>query len=228
MFAKLTGTIDTLFSDSLILDVNGVGYHVFVSQKTLSQFGSVGLAASLMIETHVREDHIHLYGFASQSEREWFKILTAVQGVGAKSALSILSVCPPDRLLMAIASGDSNLLRQAEGVGPKLAVRIVTELKDKVQNKSFQLSGSAPQQNNIAPLNTKAKTSNKDQSGNKNPSVETQPANSNIDLDAVSALINLGYPRSDAYTAVMAVRQKNTDEDSLQTLIRLALKELAA
>ena len=116
MFAKLTGKIDTIFQDSLILDVGGVGYHVFTSGRTLGLIGDSGSDVSLLIETHVREDHIHLYGFSSIQERDWFRLLTSVQGVGAKSGLAILTACPPDRLPIVIASNDANALRQADGV----------------------------------------------------------------------------------------------------------------
>ena len=213
MFAKLTGTIDTLFQDSLILDVSGVGYHVYASGKTLGVIGSRGDPVSLLIETHVREDHIHLYGFSSASEQAWFKLLTSVQGVGARSGLAILSVCSPDSLLIAIVSGDANALRKAEGVGPKLAARIVTELKDKVQNMNTGMSGA------ITPLPAKAKISKGEQ----------QAPEPNIDQDAVSVLVNLGYGRSEAFSAVMQIRQKSNDNIALnlEDLIKLALKELA-
>ncbi len=212
MFAKLTGTIDTIFNDSLILDVNGVGYHVYASAKTLAAIGDRGGKASLLIETHVREDHIHLYGFASASEQAWFKLLTSVQGVGAKSGLAILSSCPPDRLLMAIAAQDVSLLRQADGVGPKLAARIATELKDKVQSMS-----QAP----VAPLKPKI---------GKATAPEEAVSNTSIDSDAVSVLVNLGYGRTEAFSAVMQVRQKSNDNPApkLDELIKLALKELAS
>lgn len=210
MFAKLTGTIDTIMTDSLILDVGGVGYHVFASGKTLSVIGNRGDGASLLIITHVREDHITLYGFASASEQEWFKLLTSVQGVGARSALNILSACPPDRLMIAIAAQDSALLRQAEGVGPKLAARIVTELKDKAQGLSLKST--------VAPA-PKTKTS-------KSTSAE-QPTTTAIDNDAISALINLGYGRSEAFSAVVNARAKSND-NSVEGLIKLALKELSA
>lgn len=214
MFAKLTGTIDTLFQDSLILDVNGVGYHVFASGKTLGLIGSHGDPASLLIETHVREDHIHLYGFSSAQERDWFKLLTSVQGVGAKSGLNILSVCAPDKLLVAIISGDANALRQADGVGPKLAQRIVTELKDKAQNM------------NIGPVPVLATLSKQSAKGAK----EEPVADTSIDHDAVSVLVNLGYGRSEAFSAIMLVRQKSNDNPApkLEELIKLALKELAS
>lgn len=212
MFAKLTGKIDTLFQDSLILDVNGVGYHVFASGKTLGMIGNFGDPVSLLIETHVREDHIHLYGFSSVAERDWFRLLTSVQGVGAKSGLSILSVCAPDRLVVAIASNDSNALRQAEGVGPKLAVRIVTELKDKV---------SALNLGNLQAEPVKKKSGAKGEP-------PLPPSNFSLDQDAVSALVNLGYARSEAFSAVMQARQKSNDDTPLTIdgLIKSALKEL--
>ena len=208
MFAKLTGKIDTLFQDSLILDVNGVGYHVFASGRTLGAIGNPGDPASLLIETHVREDHIHLYGFASIAERDWFKILTGVQGVGARSGLAILTTCPPDKLIIAIAANDTNILRQAEGVGPKLATRIVSELKSKVEHMNI---GVMP----VSDLSPKKKAA-----ADISPSMTT-------DQDAVSALVNLGYGRTEAFSAVMNVRQKSND-NSLDVIIRLALKELSA
>lgn len=210
MFAKLTGKIDTLFQDSLILDVNGVGYHVFASGRTLGAIGSAGDPASLLIETHVREDHIHLYGFASIAERDWFRILTSVQGVGARSGLSILTACPPDKLILAIAANDTNILRQAEGVGPKLATRIVSELKSKVENMNI---GAAP----VVDIASKKKGA-----------VAEKPAVPNLDQDAVSALVNLGYGRTEAFSAVMNVRQKSNDNVTVESLITQALKELSA
>lgn len=217
MFAKLTGTIDTLFQDSLILDVHGVGYHVFASGRTLGVIGSQGDPTSLLIDTHVREDHIHLYGFASAAERDWFRMLTSVQGVGARSGLSILTTCAPDKLLMAILSGDANALRQADGVGPKLAVRIVTELKSKAQNMSMGSNAT------VTPLPAKTKK----KSAPVQEEVAAQPDFS-IDQDAVSVLVNLGYGRSEAFSAIMNVRQRANDNPKLEDLIKLALKELAS
>ncbi len=216
MFAKLTGKIDTLFQDSLILDVGGVGYHVFASGRTLGLIGDVGSPVSLMIETHVREDHIHLYGFSSVQERDWFRLLTSVQGVGAKSGLAILTACPPERLPLVIASNDANALRQADGVGPKLATRICTELKDKVQNMNL---GAVAHQPIVAPVKKgKAK------------SAEGAPVvnDFSLDQDAVSALVNLGYGRAEAFSAVMSARQKSTNDNvTIDFLIKSALKELA-
>lgn len=205
MIAKLTGLLDSVFSDSLIINVNGVGYHVFASARTLARVGQAGDPVSLLIDTHVREDHIHLYGFADAAEQEWCRVLNGVQGVGMKVALAILGSCPPDKLALAIAAQDTSMLRQAEGVGPKLATRIVTELKDKAGKMAF----AAP-----APKKAMQKS-------------ET-PSAPDIDHDAVSALVNLGYPRADAYSAVLQVKGKSNDNHALQDLIRLALKELAS
>src|SRR6185312_9648087 len=132
MIAKLTGILDHIGPEGAVIDVGGVGYLCFCSNRTLGQLPQPGGAARLLIETHVREDHIHLYGFADTAERDWFRILTTVQGVGAKVGLAILSVLSPDQVATAIAAGDKAMLARAEGVGPKLAGRIASELKDKV------------------------------------------------------------------------------------------------
>ncbi|MCM2344452.1 MAG: Holliday junction branch migration protein RuvA [Alphaproteobacteria bacterium] len=207
MIAKLSGIMDSAGQDYLILDVGGVGYQVFASGRTLSRVQK-GEPVSLLIDTHVREDHIHLYGFMDKAEQEWFRLLTSVQGVGAKVGMAILSVCPVDRLGFAIAAGDAAFVRQADGVGPKLATRIVTELKDKAAKIDLTL-----------PTKTAGKSSKL---------VEQEPPPANIENDAVSALVNLGYGRADAYSAVLQARQKANDNDDLQVLIRLALKELAS
>ena len=131
MIAKLKGLVDTIGEDSCIIDVNGVGYLVFASAKTLGRLVLKG-SVSLLIETVVREDSITLFGFADPLEKEWFNTLTKVQGVGAKVALSILSVLLPSQLAQAVAAQDKNSFARANGVGPKLAARIVTELKDKI------------------------------------------------------------------------------------------------
>lgn len=202
MFAKLSGILDSVHQDSLILDVSGVGYLVHASARTLSRAGQAGDTLSLLIDTHVREDAISLYGFMDAAEQEWFRLLYSVQGVGPKAALAILSVCPADQLAFAIASGDAVLLRRAEGVGPKLATRIVTELKDKAGKIDL-----APKKGVKVAADILRKP--------------------DTDSDAVSALVNLGYGRSDAYQAVAQARRKANDNDGLQDIIRLALKELA-
>ncbi len=206
MIGKLSGIIDSFADKHLILDVQGVGYVVNASSRTLANVGGKGEAASLLIETQVREDAITLYGFASEAEQAWFRLLTSVQGVGAKAGLAILTVCPPERLAIVIAAQDKAGLTQADGVGPKLATRILTELKDKAAGLDLGTSGFVA--DSSAPANQSALTEN-----------------SGVDQDAVSALMNLGYGRADAYSAVM--KAKAEANDNLQTLIRLALKELS-
>lgn len=205
MIAKLSGIMDSAGQDYLILDVGGVGYQVFASGRTLSRVQK-GEPVSLLIDTHVREDHIHLYGFMDKAEQEWFRLLTSVQGVGAKVGMAILGTCPVDRLGFAIAAGDAAFVRQADGVGPKLATRIVTELKDKASKID------------LAPPPPKA-------TGKVTKLTEDAPP-ANIENDAVSALVNLGYGRADAYSAVLQVRDKAND--NLSEILKLALKELAS
>src|SRR5690606_4826487 len=126
-----TGVVDEIAEDHLLLDVNGVGYVVFASTRTLARMPERGGSAGLLIDTHVREDHIHLYGFAERDEREWFRLLLTVQGVGARHALSILSVLETGDLANAVLAQDKTAVTRASGVGPKLAQRVVAELKDK-------------------------------------------------------------------------------------------------
>lgn len=207
MIGKLSGVIDTIEEGSLLLDVQGVGYIVFASPRTLSALAGSGEACSLFIDTHVREDHFHLYGFIDKAEQSWFRLLTTVQGVGAKVALSILGVCPPEKLQIAIAAQDKAVVTQADGVGPKLGTRIINELKDKVGSLDTGVIQI--------------------QSG-KGTSSPVIAGNNGVDQDAVSALINLGYGRADAFSAVMRVRANDNDTDDLQQVIKLALKELSS
>lgn len=213
MIGKLSGIIDSFGQDYILLDVQGVGYLVHCSNRTLTQSGQKGDALSLLIDTHVREDALNLYGFKDAAEQQWFRLLTSVQGVGARVGLAILSACPPERLGFIIASGDKAALTQADGVGPKLALRILTELKDKAGKIDLQI------------VPAKAAVAQKDGGGK--PSTEETGT---IDNDAVSALVNLGYAKSDAFQAVLAARQKANDNEraSVGDLIRLALKELSA
>jgi holliday junction DNA helicase RuvA len=217
MIAKLTGIIDSIGENFLILNVAGVGYQVFASARTLSRIGQAGDGASLLIDTHVREDHIHLYGFADAHEQRWFRLLTSVQGVGAKVGMAILSACAPEQLTLAIAAQDKAIVTQADGVGPKLAVRILTELKDKAGKMDL---GSAALSLNPSPLRERESARSAQGEG-------TSDSAHNTNRDAVSALVNLGYGRAEAFTAVGQVALKSNDND-LQTLIRLALKELSA
>lgn len=207
MIGKLSGIIDSVAGDQMILDVGGVGYVVHCSPLTLGRAGQKGDTASLLIDTHVREDAINLYGFADASEQHWFRLLYSVQGVGPKAAMAILGVCPPDQLGFAIAAGDKASVQRADGVGPKLAQRIVTELKDKAAKID------------VAPVITL-----------KGAKGEAVKPGGGVEQDAVSALINLGYTRADAFAAVLQAKGKANDNDAgnLPALIRLALKELSA
>ncbi len=193
----LAGIVDQSGADSLVLDVNGVGYLVFASARTLARAPGRGEPMRLLIETHVREDHIHLYGFADESERGWFRLLTTVQGVGARLALAILSVLAPDALAAAIMAQDKAALARADGVGPKLAARVVNELRDKVGGIAL---GPAAAGTPAAPAGAAA--------------------------DAVSALVNLGYSRTDAFTAVAQAAKRLGAEAKIDALIRAGLQEL--
>jgi Holliday junction DNA helicase RuvA len=203
MIAKLSGLLDSVAETFCILDVNGVGYQVFCSARTLRNLPRPGEALRLHIETHVREEHIHLFGFVSEAERSCFNLLQTVQGVGAKVALGILSTLAPDELFRAIASADKTSLNRCDGVGPKLAVRLITELKDKVGGIALGPVASA------APADTPA-----------------EGANGPV-ADALSALVNLGYKRADAFGAVTTAARNLGDKADVQQLIPAALKELA-
>ena len=211
MIAKLRGLIDTIGEDYCIIDVNGVGYLVSASSKTLGKLAQ-GQEATLLTEMVVREDSLSLFGFADAWEKEWFSTLTKVQGVGAKVCLSILSVLTPAQLSQAVSAQDKSSFCRASGVGPKLAARIVTELKDKIVTIQVGVSG-----------------------GNADEVIEGAPA-AQIALpkdadyskseDVISALVNLGYQRLEAYRAVSKAIAENPDAN-VPTLIRLALKEFA-
>lgn len=214
MIGKLRGIVDETSEDSAIIDVNGVGYVVFCSTRTLSNLEH-GAAAELVIETHVREDHIHLYGFASVSEREWFRLLTSVQGVGAKMGQAILGTLDTETLLRVIGAQDKTGLTRVSGVGPKLAERIITELKSKVAKM-----GVLPM-----PANTGALPAAK---GKATPAANINTPEGRVMEDAISALTNLGYNRTDAFSAVSKVLHSEGQDARLDTVIRLGLKELSA
>lgn len=202
MIGKLKGLVDSIQQDSAIVDVNGVGYHIYCSAKSLSQM-ETGLAVTMLIDTHVREDHIHLYGFIKEEEQQWFRLLGTVQGVGAKMALAILSALTPPEIANAIMAADAKTLTRANGVGQKLALRLITELKDKaiVTGSSFAVTGA-----------TKS----------------TATKSGGVFEDALSALINLGYARGDAFQALAVVRAKANEDAPLSAIIPLALKEIGS
>ena len=217
MIAKLRGIIDTIGEDFCIVDVNGVGYLVFASAKTLGRLAR-GQEAALRIETVVRDDSISLFGFFDAWEKEWFSTLTKVQGVGAKVCLSILSALSPNQLSQAIAAQDKTSFTRANGVGPKLAARIVTELKDKIV--TIPLS---------AETNDFAKGMDMDaneETAAYEDQLEARAADPNLMEDAISALVNLGYQRLEAYRAVNKAMADGQAQD-VSSVIRLALKEFA-
>jgi Holliday junction DNA helicase RuvA len=204
MIGKLKGIIDSYGEDYVILDVAGVGYEVHCSSRTLQALPAAGEAAVLSIETHVREDMIRLYGFRGDSERAWFRLLQTVQGVGAKVALAVLGSLPAADLANAIALRDKAAVARTPGVGPKVAERIVTELKDK-----------APAFADIDPVLVKL-------SGAVDECRAPQPV-----ADAISALMNLGYGQPQAAAAIAAASRLAGEGAEAAKLIRLGLKELA-
>jgi Holliday junction DNA helicase RuvA len=209
MIGKLRGIVDTIGADHAIIDTGGVGYEVACSSRTLAALPPPGEPVTLSIETHVREDAIKLYGFLTQVERSWFRLLQSVQGVGAKVALSILSTLDTGQLASAIALQDKSMVTRAPGVGPKVALRIVNELKDK-----------AP------PLAISAVAGSEVPAASLNGAKVTAPAVLPM-AEAVSALVNLGYQPIQANAAVAAALQKAGEAPQTETLIRLSLKELA-
>ncbi len=198
MIASLNGVLEAVGEDHVVIDVGGVGYRAFCSARTLGRLPPAGARLRLEIETHVREDHIHLYGFLDRAEREWFRMLTTVQGVGARVALAILSALGTDDLTRAVVAQDKRAIARANGVGPKLAGRIVAELKDRlgVEPVSTALGAAAP------------------------------AAGGAVDADAVSALVNLGFQRADAFAAVARAAQRLGEDAALDALIRAGLEEL--
>jgi Holliday junction DNA helicase RuvA len=204
MIGKLKGLIDSYGEDYVILDVQGVGYQVHCSSRTLQALPQAGEAATLAIETYVREDQIKLFGFRTDVEREWFRLLQTVQGVGAKVALAVLGTLGPSDLANAIALRDKAAVARTPGVGPKVAERIVSELKDKapsfatVDPAVVQLSGAVDDRRAPQPV-----------------------------ADAISALVNLGYGQPQAAAAVAVASRSAGDKAETAQLIRLGLKELA-
>jgi len=204
MIGKLKGLVDSFGDDWVLIDCGGVCYEVHCSTRTLQSLPRVGEAAVVFIETILREDLIRLFGFASESEKSWFLLLTTVQGVGARVALAILSVLSPSELSSAIALQDKAMIGRANGVGPKLAVRLVTELKGKVPAMGGIDAGTLGLQTALG----------------------EGVARSNV-TDAVSALTNLGYSSAQASAALARVVAKEGDDAATEKLIRLGLRELS-
>jgi Holliday junction DNA helicase RuvA len=196
MIAMLAGLVDQLGDETLVLDVNGVGYLVHASARTLRRAPGIGEPLKLLIETHLREDRIQLFGFVDAPERAWFRLLTTVQGVGGKVALAILGVLDPDALTTAILAQDKAAFVRADGVGQKLGQRIVMELRDKVGDLALPAVGATA----LMPAGAVA--------------------------DAVSALVNLGYAKSAAYGVVMEEARRLGGEVKIDALVRAGLREL--
>lgn len=201
MIGKLSGTVDTLEEDHVLIDVGGVGYQLACSARTLRGLGRVGERASLMVETFVRDDRIVLYGFADRAERDCFRLLQTVQGVGSRVALAILSVLSPPELTQAVMAQDKAMVSRANGVGARLAQRVVTELKDRMGEVGLG-PGAV-----LEP----------------SPAGELQSA----DAEAVSALVNLGYGRTEAFGAIVAARATLGEGADTGSLIRAGLRGLA-
>ncbi|KQN77297.1 Holliday junction branch migration protein RuvA [Devosia sp. Leaf64] len=204
MIGKLKGLVDSFGDDWVLIDCGGVCYEVHCSTRTLQSLPRVGESAVVFIETILREDLIRLFGFASEAEKSWFLLLTTVQGVGARVALAILSVLSPSELSSAIALQDKAMVGRANGVGPKLAVRIVTELKGKVPALGGIDAGTLGLQTALG----------------------EGVAKSNV-ADAVSALTNLGYSSAQASAALARVVAKEGEDAATEKLIRLGLRELS-
>ncbi|MEE8172880.1 MAG: Holliday junction branch migration protein RuvA [Alphaproteobacteria bacterium] len=200
MIAKLSGSLDSTGEGWAVIDVGGVGYLVYCAGRTLAALPNNGAAISLEIETVVREDQFHLYGFLDAHEREWFRLLRKVQSVGAKMALAILGLLSPDELTLAIAARDRGALTRVSGVGPKLAERLITELKDKAPADGMPVT-----------------------MGGGFAGEDRTPAG-----DAMSALVNLGYRQSEAFGAVSGAARRLGEDASIEALIQAGLKDLSA
>ncbi len=219
MIAYLTGRIMSVGTDEIILDVNGVGYQLFMGKSAIGPLMSLqDKMTSLYVETHVREDHIHLFGFLTAADRTWFRVLSSVSGVGARTAQAILSSINPDRIAGAIAANDHKALTVAEGVGPKLAQRLVMELKDKLPQTPLSHSTSTQshtgEPSNVQPIKTGANT-------------PEQPQNSTMIEDCVSALVHLGYDRTHAHTTCTRLVYNN-DNLNFDAMLKSALQEMSS
>ena len=202
MIASLTGTLVHLGQNDMVIRVSGVGYQVQASSRCLARLGQEGDEVTILIDTQIKDDRIILTGFADAAVKETYTLLQTVQGVGTKAALSILSALSPDDVILAISAGDKAMITRADGVGPKLAQRVVNELADKAAG--FSLGAGAQ----LAA----------------DPAAPSQNTNTAIN-DAVSALVNLGYGRGEAHAAVVLVAAE-TKQDTVEALLPLALKEL--
>ena len=221
MIAKLTGIVDSFSHEGLVLEVQGVGYGLLASSRTLSGLVS-GQKLVLVVETRITEEKIQLIGFASHSERELFRQLQTVQGVGVRLALSILGAISPQDLASAILSGDQAMLRRISGVGPKLAGRLVNELKDKFGVADFAMTNS---ENALDSITTASGANSANASNGSSSTNLANPAS--LSAAAISALVNLGYGRSQAFNTVTTIERRLGAAADLETVIRQSLAELS-
>ena len=222
MIASLKGVLTSIGKSDIILEVNGIGYLLNVSSKLISSLGDIGSNLSLFTDLQIKDDKIVIYGFVDSSEQSFFKLLQSVQGVGPRAALSLLSTLSVDEVVLAISSGDKTMLSRAEGIGPKVAGRIASELLDKVS--VFNISNSIRNTDNKSNNNEQDKLNfqENDYDGNISMIVE----------DIISALINLGYGRSEVFSVVMKIKndfshKKQNKLFTVNTIVPIALKELS-
>ncbi|MDA9806406.1 Holliday junction branch migration protein RuvA [Alphaproteobacteria bacterium] len=222
MIASLTGNLASIGKSEIILEVNGVGYLLNVSSKLVSSLGEMGSKLSVFTDLQIKDDKILMYGFATSNEQSFFRLLQSVQGIGPKAALSILSALTINELILAITSGDKAMISRAEGVGPKVAARVTAELSEKVSNMHLNFG------NNDISKNSQEKNSNVLKSNFLNEEDQFF----DVVEDTISALINLGYTRSEVFSVVMAIKKdfnlKKINLDfTVNAIIPLALKELS-
>ena len=222
MIASLTGNLASIGKSEIILEVNGVGYLLNVSSKLVSSLGEIGSKLSVFTDLQIKDDKILMYGFATSNEQSFFRLLLSVQGIGPKAALSILSALTINELILAITSGDKAMISRAEGVGPKVAARVTAELSEKVSNMHLNFG------NNDISKNSQEKNSNVLKSNFLNEEDQFF----DVVEDTISALINLGYTRSEVFSVVMAIKKdfnlKKINLDfTVNAIIPLALKELS-
>jgi len=220
MIGRLRGRVDYKAQDHFLLDVSGVGYLIFCSERTLSEIPGNGEFTTVYTDLLVREDLLQIFGFLSQVEKEWYRLLMSVQGVGAKASLAILSALGEDGVSRAIALGDWTSVKSAKGIGPKTAQRVVNELKDKAAHVMSLVPHKVG--------NQEEKVSDSDiiERMDDNPSINLAISNNSAQADALSALQNLGYTPSDAAAAVAKILNQSSDL-STEELIRSSLKMLS-
>ena len=220
MIGRLRGRVDYKAQDHFLLDVSGVGYLIFCSERTLSEIPGNGEFTTIYTDLLVREDLLQIFGFLSQVEKEWYRLLMSVQGVGAKASLAILSALGEDGVSRAIALGDWTSVKSAKGIGPKTAQRVVNELKDKAAHVMSLVPHKVG--------NQEEKISDADiiERIDDNPSINLAISNNSAQADALSALQNLGYTPSDAAAAVAKILNQSSDL-STEELIRSSLKMLS-